>query len=258
MYKYNRRKYYKKKYPKRRRYIPYLRMFDYQYAASMQSMGPGSTTKNFERIVTINANTNIRQPLSSLVGDDDYDGCCRGYRYVKILGICITQNAINLTNEQDNVYVRIAWSENYEEEVDIEKDDCSKILPNIGRKRFMFKPPNAQITLSEINSKTINPSEFCATEHLLDQLNESYKIPGSIELYNATTQQRKVRVTLRLVFRGSKVLDKENEAKRLLMRKGYKFENMENNENDKINKNEEESEEEEDEIDDEELSKWEN
>jgi len=267
----NKRRRRKKRFPRRGRVYPNPRTLDYQYLPSMQSMGPGTTTKNFERFVSVPPNTNIRQNLTSLLGDDDFQSSCSAFRYVKIIGICITQNAINLTNQQDNFYVRIAWSENYEDQEDIEKDDCSKILPNIGRTRFMFKPPNAQITLTELKSKTINPRFFMATEHLLDQINESYKIPGSIELYNTTSIDRKVRVTLRLIFRGSKVVDRIAEAKRILRRyekeKENKEEIKENKEENKENKivntdvgekNKEEEEEIEYDDEEEELSKWSN
>lgn len=188
---------------------------DYQYAQGTQKMGPGTTVKNFERTIEVTAKTNVVFELTAFA-DDDFNSCCMHYRYVKIQGVLITQNSINLTNEQDSVYTRVSWSNSFEEEEDINKDDASKILPNIGRKRFLFVPPNAQVSYYRNSSTiTINLNNFVSTEHLL-QADDSYKIPGHMQVYNDTNTARKLRVIIRVLFRGSKVIDKVEEAKRIL------------------------------------------
>lgn len=129
----------------------------------------------------------------------------------------------------------------------------------------MFKPPNAQLSLYKNTTQTINPSQFMATEHLLNTIEDSYKIPGSIELYNTTAIERKVRVTLRVIFRGNKVVDKVSEAKRILKRKREEIKRIK--EQEEINNKNEEKEDdketkkdenEEEEYDDEEqeIEKW--
>lgn len=260
---------------RRRRFIQYT-AFGYQYSSSMQSMGPGTTVKNFEKRETITANTEIALPLSAFANEGDLDSSFRQYRYFKVVSIAITQNNMNLTNEQRNCYVRIAWSNNYEEQQDIEKDDATKILPNIGRKLFIFRPPNAQLPIT-INSQKycLNMSHFQPTEALLDPIGDSYKIPGSVSIFNDTTQGRYITMILRIIFRGNKVIDSEAESRRILSRKGYiiikankEIENKNedekvkekeiikenNSENKKENKNENEEEEYEDEED--QISKW--
>jgi hypothetical protein len=184
-------------------------------------MGPGTTTKNFERLVTVTPQTQVIFNISTFANQDDLDQMCRAYRYIKVVGIGITQNAMNLPNEQDSVYLRVAWSGNTEQQEDILEDDASKILPNIGRKRFFFSPPNAQIPMYR-NGTTIsaNLSEFVSTS-LLEDADDKHQIPGSIMLYNTTTTARKIRIVLRIAFRGSKVIDKVEEAKRILKNNGY-------------------------------------
>jgi hypothetical protein len=192
-----------------------------QYSQATQVMGPGATTKNFEKIGEVPTNTEVRFDLNTVVGGDDFSSCCRHYRYLQILGVIVTQNDLNIPNEQNNVYVRVAWSQNYEEEEDIQSDDASKILPNIGRKSFMFKPPNAQVSYFRNSSTiTMNLRQIIATEHLL-QADDSYKIPGGVTLYNTTASSRKIRMIVRIRFVGNKVIDAVNEAKRVLKANGY-------------------------------------
>lgn len=213
----------RKKYPKvqRKGRIPVSWKIDYQYSENMQQMGPGTTTKNFERFVTVQPNTQVIFDVATFANQDDLDQMCRAYRYIKVVGIGITQNAMNLANEQDSVYLRVAWSGNTEQESDILEDDASKILPNIGRKRFIFSPPKAQIPLYR-NGSTIsaNLSEFVSTS-ILETTNDKYTIPGSIMIYNTTSTARKLRIIMRIIFRGSKVIDKVEEAKRVLKNNGY-------------------------------------
>lgn len=119
--------------------------------------------------------------------------------------------------------MRVAWSQNYEEEEDVQSDDASKILPNIGRKEFSFRPPNAQVSYFRNSSTiTLNLRMYIATEHLL-QADDSYKIPGGVMLYNTTATARKIRMIVRMRFRGNKVVDAVSEAKRVLLNKGYKI-----------------------------------
>lgn len=193
---------------------------DIQHSQQPQRMGPGATTKNFEYTAPVAASTEVIFDLNNIANNDDFDGCCRQYRYLQILDVMITQNYINITNEQDSVYVRVAWSENYEQQEDVEKDDASKVLPNIGRARFIFRPPNAQISYFRNSSTiTMNPSAIIATEHLV-QSDDRYKIPGGVMIYNTTALVRKVRIVLRVRFIGSKVIDKVEEAKRVLRLEG--------------------------------------
>jgi len=216
-------------------------------------MGPGTTIKNFEKRDTINANTEISFPLTTFASESDLDSSFRHFRYFKLISIAITQNNLNLVNEQKNCYVRIAWSNNYEEQEDIGKDDGSKILPNIGRKMFIFKPPNAQLPITINGQKmAINMANYQPTELLLDPIADSYQIPGSMHLFNDTTQGRYITMILRIKFRGSKVIDTEAESLRILSKKGYKIEKPIKQEENK------KQEEEEEEYDDEEeqLEKW--
>jgi hypothetical protein len=209
------------KYPKvqRKGRMPVSWKIDYQYSENIQQMGPGTTMKNFEKVLTITANNFQNYTLSDIVGDD-FDVTCRGYRYIKVLGVCVTQNAINLTNEQESVYVRVSWPGDFEEQEDILEDDAAKVLPNIGRKRFIFKPPNAQIPFTK-NSTTIsaNLSEFASTAILA--ASGVYTLPGIVSILNATASARKVKIIVRVMFRGSKVLDKVEAAKRVLKKEGY-------------------------------------
>lgn len=191
-----------------------------QYSQRTQVMGPGTTIKNFEKVVTVEGNTEVLFDNTTVVRGDDFDSSCRQYRYLRIIGMVITQNLINLPNEQKNVYVRASWSSNNEAIEDIPQDDASKILPNIGTKCFTFKPPNAQVSyFRNSTTVTINLSGVISTEHLL-QATDQYAIPGQIMIYNQTASARDIRIVIRMKFIGSNVIDAVAEAKRVLKQKG--------------------------------------
>jgi len=194
-----------------------------QYRTNVQSMGPGTTLKNFERTVDIEPSTLVAFDINSLVNyNDDFQSCCRHYKYLKIEGLVITQTRLNMTNEQSNVYVRVAWSGNIEQQEDIEQDDATKIMPNIGTKAFKFIPPNAQISYyRNSNTITLNLRKVVATEHLIQLVDDKYKIPGMLQIYNSTTQTRKLRTIIRIKFIGNTVIDQEQESKNVLKQKGY-------------------------------------
>lgn len=206
----------RKNFRKKPRQYKMMRKINYQYSQAMQTMGPGFTIKNFEKVFSVEPATNVIWPLSAMGNDDDFDSTCRQFRYVKFLSACLTQNDINLVNEQNDVLVRVAWSGNLEQQEDITLDDATKILPNVGRKVFLFKPPDAQITLYNPSSKIVNLSEFISTSNLEDVDDQKFKIPGDLQVYNSTGSIRRLRFTIRALFRGSKVIDKQEEAKRVL------------------------------------------
>lgn len=144
----------------------------------------------------------------------------QSYRYAKFQALCITQATLNLPNTQHSVYLNVNWDFKPESDAgDIEEGDHAKILPNTGRKSFIFRPPNAQLPVLLENQQYLylNFKDWICTESLF--ANDQYHLPGSITFINKTDIARLVRVVISVAFRGSRVLDKEILAEKILLKK---------------------------------------
>lgn len=196
---------------------------NYQYSQKTQIMGPGTIFKNFEEEIGVLRNVLSIYDLNSFLLDDDVDTTFRSYKYVKLIGVLVTQQQLNMQDEQNAVYINVDWTSRLEEINDIEKDDATKVLPNLGSKNFMFIPPNAQIPTLFDNQeyRYLNLRNFLPCESLYQVGPDNFRLPGRIGVYNKTDSPRILRVIIRMEFRGSRVVDKEEESKNYLIKKGY-------------------------------------
>jgi hypothetical protein len=191
----------------------------YNYSQRPQTYGIGSAVKLLQKDVVISANSGLNFQYSTK--ELDMVNMALQYKYVKILEVAIVQDQINLPNEQDKLYGIIDWGTVTEGYANLEESDNAKIFKNIGRNQFIFRPPriltSCYVKTGSTTSETrqVFASGFNEIERLFGSSNFGYYFPFYYSFKNNTTVDRKLRIIVKLIFRGSKNTEDSEAAKRI-------------------------------------------
>jgi hypothetical protein len=223
----------------------------YNYSQRPQTYGIGSAVKLLQKDVVISASSGLNFQYSTK--ELDIVNMALQYKYVKILEVAVVQDQINLPNEQDKLYGIIDWGTNSEGYANLEESDNAKIFKNIGRNQFIFRPPRILTSCyvktgsTTAETRQVFASGFNEIERLFGSSTNGYYFPFYYSFKNNTSVDRKLRIIVKLVFRGSKntqdsevarrinevvsserdidelIAEKINELKQLKMKKGVEY-----------------------------------
>lgn len=177
----------------------------YNYSQRPQKYGVGNLIKNYEIPVSITAGTSVNETIK--INGADFVIQANAFKYMKIIGIGIVQDSVNFENEDGKLYGSIDWGEiNTNENLEI--SDNAKIFKNIGNNFFKFKVPRILARISVRTSGTatewryVEPDKFIEPTILYSSNESKYVFPCAYKFKNTTTTDRKVKVIVRVVFRG--------------------------------------------------------
>jgi hypothetical protein len=198
IYKNNTRRKRTSRKPGTRRYR--FRATAYNESLRPQTYGPGITRRNLE--INFEAFKDSFINLNSLFsGNTEHQTMLTLYNYMKLINIGLTFYPAQAQVSTGHIAVQLNW--NNQDNTNVQTEDNTKIVPIYRTKRYMFKyiPPNIPMLLGTTDSPVvINLRNYMRTS-------DPIVLPGVFNFEGDTAFTARVRVVIRMEYRGSKVPD---------------------------------------------------
>lgn len=186
----------------------------YNESQQPQTYGPGRTFRLLESYVEAFQNSfyNINSLLSA---STEHATMKTLYNYMKIYNIALIAYPAMAQNSAGYFTVQLNW--NNSDDTNIPFEDNSKVIPVYRTRKYYYKyvPPNIPLLLGDTNSPVVlNLRNYMRTS-------DSIVIPGAFNFTSEQAFTARIRILMKVEYRGSKVPDSTGLKKLLTMVENY-------------------------------------